>query len=169
MATQVDESTAIEIILTRFSKGEMLNAICESSKDLPSRPTFLRWVEQHEKFPGLLDKYSRARAMCIDAIAEDTIRIADDTSEDPNSRRVRVATRQWLIGRLAPHKYGDKAIQVEVSGPDGRPVASGLTLEFLAPLALAAAEHVAASRPAEPILSPITYNHEPQPTDSIDP
>ena len=39
--------------------------------------------------------------------------IADDLTEDPNSRRVRIETRKWLLSRLRPDKYGDRT-QVDV-------------------------------------------------------
>ena len=41
-------------------------------------------------------------------------------------RRLQIDTRKWLIGKMAPKKYGDKQ-QLEHSGADGGPV----TLEAL--------------------------------------
>jgi hypothetical protein len=48
-------------------------------------------------------------------MALDALRIADDPNEDPQSRRVRVDTRKWILSKWAPKKYGDK-LEVEQSG-----------------------------------------------------
>ena len=41
-------------------------------------------------------------------------------------RRLQIDARKWLIGKMAPKKYGDKQ-QIEHAGPDGGPI----TLEAL--------------------------------------
>lgn len=41
-------------------------------------------------------------------MAESIIDIADDLTEDPNSRRIRVDARKWVLSKLQPDKYGDR-------------------------------------------------------------
>ncbi len=97
-------------ILKRIAQGETLKSIC-SNDGFPPHATVRYWVDQN--FDGLSARYARARADGHDAIAEDAIRIADDQTIDPNSRRVMVDTRKWFLSKLNPGKYGDK---LELSG-----------------------------------------------------
>lgn len=55
----------------------------------------------------------------MDAIAEQTMEISDDLTEDANSRRVRIDTRKWLLSKLAPKKYGDR---IEIAGDKENPL-----------------------------------------------
>lgn len=48
-------------------------------------------------------------------MAEEILAISDDPNEDPQSRRVRVDARKWLMSKWAPKKYGDK-LEVEQTG-----------------------------------------------------
>lgn len=48
-------------------------------------------------------------------MAEEILSISDDPNEDPQSRRVRVDARKWLMSKWAPKKYGDK-LEVEQTG-----------------------------------------------------
>ncbi len=45
--------------------------------------------------------------------------IADDLSEDSNSRRVRIDTRKWLLSKMAPKRYGDR---LELAGDKDNPL-----------------------------------------------
>jgi hypothetical protein len=109
-------------ICERMSEGNALRQICEAD-DMPSRKTILRWVENNEDFR---EQYIRAREAQYDWIAEEAIRIADDSTkdyfiEDRNGKsvivldharvqraRLQVDTRKWILSKLAPKKYGDK-------------------------------------------------------------
>jgi hypothetical protein len=93
----------------------------------------MRWVEAHEEFRH---QYARAREALYDWIAEEAIRIADDSSgdyfiEDRNGQsvvvpdharvqraRLQVDTRKWLLSKLAPRKYGDK-VELLAASSDG--------------------------------------------------
>ena len=50
----------------------------------------------------------------VHALAEECILIADDTEQDPQSRRVRIDTRLRLAGKWLPAIYGDRQ-QLDVS------------------------------------------------------
>lgn len=96
---------------------------------------FHRTVDASETWAN---HYMRARASCMDAIAEELLEIQDEEPplRDPGGlapgapkadpawvawQKNRIDTRKWLLSKLAPKKYGDK-VATEISGPDGGPV-----------------------------------------------
>jgi terminase small subunit-like protein len=100
-----------------------LRAICERP-GMPDRRTVFRWLASREEF---CHQYSLAREFQVHLLLDECIEIADDTSGDiiryvtkngreaervnlQNIRRakLRVATRKWMAGRLAPKKYGKR-------------------------------------------------------------
>lgn len=121
--------TATQICL-RLAEGESLRQVCRD-KEMPSRQTVYRWLEAE---PGFRDQYRRARELLVEHWADELIDIADDTALDtvtkvtPQGReyeavdheniqrsKLRVNTRQWLMSKLAPRKYGDR-VEHEHSG-----------------------------------------------------
>ncbi|UOR07185.1 hypothetical protein MUN82_08820 [Hymenobacter aerilatus] len=93
---------------------------------MPHVATVMRWLaqEEHESFR---EQYARACELRADAIADEILAIADDASrdvvevevgEDSTVERERftatardklkIDSRKWLLGKLAPKKYGDK-------------------------------------------------------------
>ena len=90
--------------------------------------TFLRWCDNDA---ALADQYTRARAILLEHMAEDTLEIADEavgTTDNGGTdsgavakQRLQVDTRKWLLSKLAPKKYGDKITQ-EVTGANGGPI-----------------------------------------------
>lgn len=103
--TSYTEELADEII-ARLSSGETLHAICRSDDRFPAPSAISdNWCDS---IPRWRERYARARNLGLDYIAEDALRIADDLTEDPNSRRIRVDTRKWLLSKLRPDKYGDR-------------------------------------------------------------
>lgn len=65
--------------------------------------------------PEALKRYARAKSDGLEAIANDTLAIADDDDLDPNDKRVRIDTRKWLLSKLVPKVYGDR-LDVEHGG-----------------------------------------------------
>jgi hypothetical protein len=104
-------------IFTRLSAGESLRAICKA-EHLPPDPTVRNWIV-NDKPPGISARYAHARALGLDAMAEETIEISEEKDDDPASRRVRVDTRKWLLSKLAPKKYGDR---IEIAGDKENPL-----------------------------------------------
>ena len=88
--------------------------------------TFMDWVDKDQELSG---HYAQARAAMIDAVADETMRIADEelipTGEGKvdsamvQKQRLRVDTRKRLLSKMAPKKYGDK---LELSGDDKSPL-----------------------------------------------
>ena len=115
----------------RIAEGESVNSICRSSDtDTPSKSTFFKWLTDQ---PTFSDKYTRAKELGAEAIAEDMFEIADDGTNDWMERvdregtgtgtytlngehvqrsKLRVDTRKWYLSKILPKKYGDK-INVE--------------------------------------------------------
>lgn len=104
-------------------KRAVFNAICVDVANGSSVAAALREHEQSfgsfyrmcDAHDANAEMYARARETRNDRMAEDTLRIADDHSIDPNARRVMVDTRKWLLSKLVPKKYGDK-LDLNVSG-----------------------------------------------------
>lgn len=109
-------------ICERIGLGEPLREICRSD-GMPAWRTVYDWIEQQPDFAA---RIARARARGFDAIAEECLAIADDTSGDTmivsgedNAReaantewisrsKLRVETRLKLLAKWDPKRYGDK-------------------------------------------------------------
>lgn len=108
-----------DAICERLASPESLRSICDDD-DMPSKTTVLRWLRQNEEFRA---QYARAREDQADAFADEILDISDDgrrdyaKDEDGNDvvdhdhiqrSKLRVETRKWLMGKMAPKKYGDR-------------------------------------------------------------
>jgi hypothetical protein len=117
-------------VCERIAKGETLSAICRS-EGFPDPVTVWRWKEIDDQFA---QDFARARELGYDAIADETVRIADDASNDyMESKRggkefdaehvqrskLRVETRLKLLAKWSPKKYGEKVV---VGGDEDSPV-----------------------------------------------
>ncbi len=109
------------LICERLAEGETLRAICRD-KAMPGKTTVLRWLGD-ETNADFRTQYAHAREMQADALFDEALEIADDVSGDWSTdkdgkkvldheniqrSRLRVDTRKWAAGKLAPKKYGDK-------------------------------------------------------------
>ncbi len=121
--------TLAESILERLSSGESLTSIC-AAEEMPKRTTVVGWQGQHDEFAT---SYARARIAYADAIFDEAIEIADDSSGDRTTRtkngeqvrvvdheniqraRLRVETRMKAAAKINPAKYGDK-LDLNMSG-----------------------------------------------------
>lgn len=121
-----DQETA-DLICLRLSQGETMISICRDEK-MPAQSTVYLWLQKHSEFS---EKYARARERQADYFAEQTVAIADETS-DPAKARLQMDARKWFASKVAPKKYGDKITQ-ELSGPDGAPIATSLEISFVSP------------------------------------
>lgn len=108
-----------DAICERLASPESLRSICDD-EDMPSKTTVLRWLRQNEEFRA---QYARAREDQADAFADEILDISDDGRRDyvPDEdghevvdhdhiqrSKLRVETRKWLMGKMAPKKYGDR-------------------------------------------------------------
>ena len=113
-----------DLLCERIAEGESVNSICRD-EDMPCKATFFNWLNNHSTF---LDKYTRAKELGAEAIAEDMFEIADDgkndwmqklnsdgdpigvqlNSEHVQRSKLRIDTRKWYLSKILPKKYGDK-------------------------------------------------------------
>ena len=125
----------IDDIINRISLGEPLRQICRT-EGYPSFVAVYEWIRQD---PELSLRFARARELGYYAIAEETLDIADNATNDymeniePESgeatgyrlngehiqrSKLRVETRLKLLAKWSPKKYGDRVHQ-EITGADG--------------------------------------------------
>lgn len=121
------------LICARMSDGQSIRKIC-ASEDMPDASTVYLWLATHKEFS---EQYAIAAEERAHGLAEETLEIADDASNDWMVRngkdqepgwtlngehvqrsRLRVDTRKWFVSKLAPKKYGDKQT-VEHTDPAG--------------------------------------------------
>ncbi len=119
-------------ICKRLAEGESLRAIC-AEKAMPAISTVMGWLfnGKHKDFS---EQYAHARARQADALFDEALDIADDASgywstdkdgtkaldhEHVQRSRLRVDTRKWAAGKLAPKRYGDK---LQHTGEGGGPI-----------------------------------------------
>ena len=121
-------------ICVQLAQGIPLTDICRQ----PGYPAALTVLEWQRDDPDFAQAIVRARDAGGDKIAEDALRIADDKTEDPASRRVRVETRLRLLAKWHPKRYGDR-IDV-TSGGEKLEASDGLSLQQAAKLAAILAE-----------------------------
>ena len=126
-------------ICERLANGESLKRICED-EDMPPRKTVAGWVIDDRE--GFSARYTHARNLGLDQMADELIEIADETSRDTivteqgdkadsewiNRSRLRVDARKWYLSKLAPKTYGDK-ITNQHTGADGGPIRASVTIE----------------------------------------
>lgn len=105
-------------ICAELAEGRSLRSICRD-ESMPSVKTVFTWMRT---YPEFLNQYARAKEESADALTDEMLDIADDSSRDYlesenglsfNSEhvqrsRLRVDTRKWIASKLKPKKYGDK-------------------------------------------------------------
>jgi hypothetical protein len=104
-------------ICEQLAKGVPLARICDQD-DMPDYSTVRAWEDDKPEFSALS---AHAKRNGTHYLADDSIRIADDPTIDPQHKRIMVDTRLRLIGKWNAKAYGDK-VQTELSGPGGGPI-----------------------------------------------
>ena len=109
----------------RIAEGNSLRSVCRAD-DMPHAKTIFRWLPLYEDFR---QQYTRATEERAEAMAEDILDIADDGTNDYmeikdadgeytggwrtngeaiKRSKLRVDSRQWLMGKMKPKRYGPK-------------------------------------------------------------
>lgn len=109
-------------ICSEMSAGRSLRSIC-ADDGMPDKSTVFRWLAKHEAFR---DQYAKAQDDRASAMAEDILDIADqyDNLQDKidvehiQRAKLRIDTRKWLMSKMAPKRYGDKA-EIDHKSSDG--------------------------------------------------
>jgi len=136
--SEEEKSAAIENILDLVEKGLSAFKACEQT-GIP-RKTFEDWTEKDD---ALSARYTRAREKRADHIFEEMLDIANTpqigtietakewgteikTADMIEHRRLQIETRKWMLGKMAPKRFGDK-LDLTHANPDG----TGLTIQVL--------------------------------------
>jgi hypothetical protein len=111
-------------ICERVVNGELVRDICKED-GYPCRTTVFNWLCDHEDFRR---DYAIARHCLIEDVADEIIKIVDDSSNDytldksgdvpvmmPNKEhlsrtKMRVEQRWKWLAKMAPKKYGDQPL-----------------------------------------------------------
>jgi hypothetical protein len=113
-----DEKIAIKaLIVERVAGGEFLEHICEAA-DLPTVRTAYRWLHEDVQFGNEMNV---AQKMLAGKLMADTIRIADDSSQDfdengkPKWETIQRSTlrckqREAIASKLDRNKWGDETV-----------------------------------------------------------
>lgn len=109
-------------LCAQLAAGKSIRTACKAA-DMPSIATVYNWMNSNPEF---LEQYARAKQDAADAMAEDIMDIADDSTNDymeytygdqtvtrlnqENIQRskLRIETRRWLMSKYKPKRYGDK-------------------------------------------------------------
>jgi len=90
-------------LLDRLKDGQSLSMICRDKK-MPHRKTVLDWVRDDTP-EGFRYRYTVARETGVWSMFDDMIDIADMSGD----ARLRVNLRQWIMSKMLPKTFGDKA------------------------------------------------------------
>ena len=110
--------TLFKKVIAEVEKGKALNHLLGTS-GFPSRRKFYDWVRENE---DMRERYARACEIRADAIFDEIIQIADDSTNDSlytdkgevqntewvNRSRIKIDARKWVLSKMQPKKYGDK-------------------------------------------------------------
>jgi hypothetical protein len=114
-----------EAICERMTGGEWLRQICDQDPQMPTRQTFLRWIE---KDTGRQEKYARASRAMVDYWAEELLEIPKETKNDTiiDAKGRRRCNMEWvankrllsenirfLMSKIYPKRYGDRVPEQE--------------------------------------------------------
>jgi hypothetical protein len=112
-------------ICEELAEGKSLRTICKQ-EGMPSVGVVCRWLSENRAFA---EQYARAREAQADAIFDEILDIADDSSNDwiatesgdkfnaeaAARSRIRIDARKWMAGKMRPKVYGEK-LDLEHSG-----------------------------------------------------
>ena len=134
------EAIGLAALCAFIENGDSLRSFC-ITYSLPLT-TVHDWIG-NEDHPERAEQYARAREARADKLADEILQIADDSSNDTYvdgdgnvktdhevvaRSRLRVDSRKWLAGKMAPKKYGDRQI---LSGDPDAPLNPKVDLSAL--------------------------------------
>ena len=140
-----------DLVCARLAEGESMRSIGRD-ESMPCTTSLFKWLRE---IPEFAQQYAKAKEESADAMAEDSLDIADNQLEQPlivdglplqidgkvvmvkdavsvNHAKLRIDTRKWYASKLKPKKYGDRVVQEQV-GEGGGPVRTETTwkVEFV--------------------------------------
>ena len=120
-----DRETTLKRIYAEMAEGKSVEEICRA-EDMPATSTVYLWLVEENKS----EEYARAKEVRADRMADDIVKIADDTTMNADDRRIAIDARKWRAGKLSG-KYSDKV--KHVGGDEGdSPIAfTGFDVRFV--------------------------------------
>jgi len=112
--TRYTSELAADVCL-RVSGGDSLRKVCRDT-GMPEA-TVRQWVRDDRE--GFAAQYQQARAMQVEAWADEIVETACRDDLDPADKRVRCDAYKWIVSKLAPKKYGDRLL---VAGDAANPI-----------------------------------------------
>ncbi len=103
MGVSVRTQEIEDILAEGLTNGIPLRQLCR--ENAVSKSTVYNWMDDDADFAG---RIARARGRGYHEIADTCLEIADDKTEDPASRRVRIEARLKLLAKWDPKGYGEK-------------------------------------------------------------
>ena len=119
--TDYDRKATLAVICAEMAEGKSLRSIC-ARPDMPDKATVMRWLDE-DASGTLRAMYGRAREALADEWFDERRDVAFDDADDPNNKRVKLDMLKWTASRLAPRRYGDRAIVAVGGDPDAPPIA----------------------------------------------
>ena len=98
-----------QAVLDHLEHGLSLRQACKSA-DINRPSDILDCVNpEHTRYmPEYAVQYMRVRAISYQLLGDDLLTVSDDENIEPNSRRIMVDSRKWMLARMLPKVYGDK-------------------------------------------------------------
>ncbi|OJY13158.1 MAG: hypothetical protein BGO99_09090 [Nitrosospira sp. 56-18] len=133
--------TMLDRICAGISLGKSTRAMCIETGI--SQRLLWSWLAGSAEF---MEQYLRAKELCVDAYAEEIIEISDDRSQDLHldekgreitnreaiaRTQLRIDARKWYASRLAPKKYGDKAMEAQTGNDRKTRMAPSIEIAFV--------------------------------------
>ena len=136
-----DKDKIFPLILLEIEEGASLRSILRR-EDMPGRTVFFEWLNDSE---DKANQYARACEVRADAIFEDILEIADETSRDKKytesgevidseyvaRSRIKIDARKWMLGKMNPKKYGDK---IDMTSGGEKIQSNDIKIEIIKPI-----------------------------------
>jgi len=152
--TQEKKDECFDWIIAEIESGKSLISALNTN-GMPSTSTFYIWLEEKdekgEKTKEAIEKSKRYTCACETRellMLDEILNIADDQEADVIEKdgvvltnhnviersKVRIAARQWVLGKLRPEKYGNKTditsggekiqstTKLDITLPDGKTI-----------------------------------------------
>ena len=118
--TDKDKDNIFEYVCQEIEKGKALRNVLKDD-NMPSTSTFYQGFDKDEV---KAKQYARATEVRADIIFDDILAIADENTNDTSINengievvnndviqrsRLRIDARKWVLSKLNPKKFGDKA------------------------------------------------------------
>jgi hypothetical protein len=111
MLAGISDAGGVEALIQRVADGVTLRELALGIGC--SRAMLGEWLLNDPERRAL---YHSARAASASALAEESLELADKSSETGSSKaRLQIETRQWLAGVYDREQYGPKASNIQVN------------------------------------------------------